>query len=155
MQTVADYAEARNRFQCSANKVSTKLELAERACQAETVRADELANDNKMLTGENKEFKDKLYFEEDRLEAANRRINEANERADSIEQQLQEDIDVLEGELSEVKRDVERQQDVNVRIERGNEKLKIVEHRWGRRRFGLGLWAGAVGEACFAFIMLI
>ena len=45
---------------------------------------------------QNKELKEKLRFEEDRLEDANRRINEANDRADAVEQQMQDEIEQLE-----------------------------------------------------------
>ena len=86
IKIAAEFEEARTRFQQSANKLSAKLEKAERSSRAEAERAGELDNHVKTLETETKKLKEKLHFEEDQLEAANRRVNEANERAEAIEQ---------------------------------------------------------------------
>ena len=72
----AELDEARNRFKQTVQKLTVKLEKAERSAHAETEQAGALANANQQLTTEVQEAKEKLRFEEDRLEDANRRINE-------------------------------------------------------------------------------
>ena len=108
VELAVEYEEARNRFQQTVQKLSSKLANAESVSHAESVRVGELANQIKTVEAENKDLQEKLRFEEDRLEAANRRVNEANERADSVEHQLQAEIDQLEEELSEAKKNESR-----------------------------------------------
>ena len=127
VELAVEYEEARNRFQQTVQKLTSKLANAESVSHAESVRVGELANQIKTVEAENKDLQEKLRFEEDRLEAANRRVNEANERADSVEHQLQEEIDQLEEELSEAKKKNESREPEGQKVEdleNENAKLK-------------------------------
>ena len=127
VELAVEYEEARNRFQQTVQKLTSKLANAESVSHAESVRVGELANQIKTVEAENKDLQEKLRFEEDRLEAANRRVNEANERADSVEHQLQAEIDQLEEELSEAKKKNESREPEGQKVEdleNENAKLK-------------------------------
>ena len=125
VELAVEYEEARNRFQQTVQKLTSKLANAESVSHAESVRVGELANQIKTVEAENKDLQEKLRFEEDRLEAANRRVNEANERADSVEHQLQAEIDQLEEELSEAKKNESRKPEGQKVEDLENESAKL------------------------------